>query len=424
MRRKARAVLVLAVALPAAVAATPASAAPKRPTSLRATAITTTSVTLAWRDRARNETRYELRAGSRRDPAAAQRARRDRGRARSPTPATRSGCAPAGAAPAPPSRSRWRGSRATRAASGRRSWAAARCSRPRARGTATSAPTRSTATRRVHRRVAGRAPRAPRLRLDASGSTASRGRWCRRPLPTSTARITYGTDGADYGDESDHGPMPIPLSAPIEGWDGPGHDPDGGDRHVIALQQGSCKLYELYNAVRTQHRLPGLVERRLRPHEDDAAAGRLDVGRRRRPADLPGPAPLRRGGDGRDPARDPVHGAAGAARVRDAGAPSRHPGEPGLPAVRRATAAARVVPGGTLSRAGAGDHPGPEALRDDLRRPGLGRVPVGHERRALGAGDLGHQQRAPDPRRRLRGGQAAGRSARDWKPSGPPSGAC
>ena len=45
--------------------------------------------------------------------------------------------------------------------------------------------------------------------------------------------------------------MPIPRGAPIEGWNGPGHDPDGGDRHVIALQQGTCKLYELYNAVRT-----------------------------------------------------------------------------------------------------------------------------------------------------------------------------
>ena len=43
----------------------------------------------------------------------------------------------------------------------------------------------------------------------------------------------------DYGDESDPGPYPIPLSAKIEA---------GGDRHVLAVQQGSCKLYELYNA--------------------------------------------------------------------------------------------------------------------------------------------------------------------------------
>jgi hypothetical protein len=43
----------------------------------------------------------------------------------------------------------------------------------------------------------------------------------------------------DYGDESDPGPYPIPLNAPIEG---------GGDRHTLALQEGSCKLYELFNA--------------------------------------------------------------------------------------------------------------------------------------------------------------------------------
>ena len=46
-----------------------------------------------------------------------------------------------------------------------------------------------------------------------------------------------------YGDESDPGPYPAPLDAPIEG--GPESD---GDRHVLVLQQGSCRLYELYRA--------------------------------------------------------------------------------------------------------------------------------------------------------------------------------
>ena len=41
--------------------------------------------------------------------------------------------------------------------------------------------------------------------------------------------------------ESDPGPYPIPPGAPIEG--GPSSD---GDRHVLVVQQGSCKLYELY----------------------------------------------------------------------------------------------------------------------------------------------------------------------------------
>jgi hypothetical protein len=42
-----------------------------------------------------------------------------------------------------------------------------------------------------------------------------------------------------YGDESDPGPYPIPLNAPIE---------SGSDHHVLALQQGTCKLYELFAA--------------------------------------------------------------------------------------------------------------------------------------------------------------------------------
>lgn len=46
-----------------------------------------------------------------------------------------------------------------------------------------------------------------------------------------------------YGDESDPGPYPIPLSAPIEGGSS-----STGDRHVLALQSGSCKLYEMYRA--------------------------------------------------------------------------------------------------------------------------------------------------------------------------------
>ena len=52
-------------------------------------------------------------------------------------------------------------------------------------------------------------------------STASPLPWTLVPatLATSTARITYGTDGADYSDESDRVPMPIPLGAPIEGDD-------------------------------------------------------------------------------------------------------------------------------------------------------------------------------------------------------------
>jgi hypothetical protein len=49
----------------------------------------------------------------------------------------------------------------------------------------------------------------------------------------------------EYGEESNPGPYPIPPNAPIEGAG------EEGDRHVLVLQEGVCKLYELYAAART-----------------------------------------------------------------------------------------------------------------------------------------------------------------------------
>lgn len=46
-----------------------------------------------------------------------------------------------------------------------------------------------------------------------------------------------------YGSESDPGPFPIPGGAPVEG----GRSSDG-DRHVLVVERGSCRLYELYRA--------------------------------------------------------------------------------------------------------------------------------------------------------------------------------
>lgn len=47
----------------------------------------------------------------------------------------------------------------------------------------------------------------------------------------------------DYDDESDPVLYPIPPNPPIEG------DPNGeGDRHILILQQGTCRLYEIYAA--------------------------------------------------------------------------------------------------------------------------------------------------------------------------------
>jgi hypothetical protein len=68
-----------------------------------------------------------------------------------------------------------------------------------------------------------------------------------------TYGIPYAVVGADqpkvpihvtaYGAQSDKGPYPIPAGAPVEGGAN-----STGDRHVIVVQSGSCKLYELYSA--------------------------------------------------------------------------------------------------------------------------------------------------------------------------------
>jgi hypothetical protein len=51
-----------------------------------------------------------------------------------------------------------------------------------------------------------------------------------------------------YWEDSDPGPYPIPPNPPIEG--GPNST---GDRHILILQQGTCKLFELYAAYPPQH---------------------------------------------------------------------------------------------------------------------------------------------------------------------------
>jgi len=56
------------------------------------------------------------------------------------------------------------------------------------------------------------------------------------PRTQSGVRINFTA----YGAESDPGPYPVPLNAPIE---------SGSDHHVLAVQQGTCKLYEMYNAA-------------------------------------------------------------------------------------------------------------------------------------------------------------------------------
>ena len=115
----------------------------------------------------------------------------------------------------------------------------------------------------------------------------------------------------DVGDESDPGPYPIPPDAPVEG---------GGDRHVLVVRQGECKLYELFAAERAgagwtagSGAVFDLRSNALRPR-------RLDVRRRRRPADPPRARAPRRGRRRRDPPCAPRHRPADLGRLH----PPRH----------------------------------------------------------------------------------------------------
>ena len=60
-------------------------------------------------------------------------------------------------------------------------------------------------------------------------------------VPRSQAKVPIHFTA--YGSQSDKGPYPIPPGAPVEGGAG-----SSGDRHVLVVQAGACKLYELYDA--------------------------------------------------------------------------------------------------------------------------------------------------------------------------------
>ncbi len=75
------------------------------------------------------------------------------------------------------------------------------------------------------------------------------------PATQALVPITYTA----YGDESDPGPFPIPLDAPVEGGGA------GGDRHVLVLRQGTCDLFELF------------VGRRYLDGWDAASGARFDL---------------------------------------------------------------------------------------------------------------------------------------------------
>jgi hypothetical protein len=114
---------------------------------------------------------------------------------------------------------------------------------------APSLPTQSAWTQDI-----SRAPRAPRSGAIVSYVDAHGGDHLHpdfgSPRPYGFPYSVVGAGQAKlpihytaYGDESDPGPFPVPVRAPVEGGNG-----SDADRHVLAVDASECKLYELYRA--------------------------------------------------------------------------------------------------------------------------------------------------------------------------------
>jgi hypothetical protein len=73
------------------------------------------------------------------------------------------------------------------------------------------------------------------------------GSWNGGPIGIPYVVVNAGQPGVSVSfsqpQESDPGPYPIPPNAPVEGGANA-----GGDRHVLVVDNGSCRLYELYAA--------------------------------------------------------------------------------------------------------------------------------------------------------------------------------
>ena len=138
----------------------------------------------------------------------------------------------------------------------------------------------------------------------------------------------------EYADESDRGPYPIPRSPRIEG---------GGDRHMLMVQRGTCRLFELFAARAARQRLDApaagaifnLRSNRLRPRGwTSADAAGLPI--------FPGLARYDEVAAGEIRARAALHGLALAARVRLPGAPLRVVADRSRPARDGPAAAAQA----------------------------------------------------------------------------------
>ena len=138
------------------------------------------------------------------------------------------------------------------------------------------------------------------------------------------SRSTYGTDGADYSDESDPGPMPIPLDVAIEGGSTADPNPGVGDRHVLVVQQGALRALRALQHGANRQRLPGQLVGPVGP-QASTRPGRRAGRRPTRPGlpILPGLLRAQRSRRGPHHPRAAVHRAACPPGLRRAGQPLR-----------------------------------------------------------------------------------------------------
>ena len=171
----------------------------------------------------------------------------------------------------------------------------------------------------------------------------------------------------EYADESDRGRYPIPPRVPIEG---------GGHRRRPPRDRGRPLALPPLRAVRRlsarrRQALGAPVGRDLRPALEPPAPARLDVGRRRRPADPAWARALRRGEARPHRPRPAIHGGAPGARTctRRATSPRTHRSRPSRDGP--AAAAAGEIRHLALPAPVARGAEGAQALRDDPRRQRL-----------------------------------------------------
>jgi hypothetical protein len=241
---------VVLAALAAVLAAAPAEAARLRPAGKLVAKAGVTSVKLTWRDRSQGETRYEVRRAGRR-----VRLKRNRRRFvdRRVRPATRYRYSVRACTRRRCARARRVTVRTLAVPSGGGLGGGA----PSGGGGGAGDPFAGSPT-------IGGCPIFPKdnpWNTDVSQAPVDTSHDYIGSLGSMTLWPDFGGDGAygipyvsvgfdqplvpvsfEVADESDPGPYPIPPDAPVEG---------GGDRHVLTLRQGDCKLFELFAAERS-----------------------------------------------------------------------------------------------------------------------------------------------------------------------------